>query len=82
MAILLLAWLAGAEWLIRISSRPHFAGVECLSADQQGVAENDARRASLERFIRSRWEAGDNEAELLVVEGLKHLKKLDGASDE
>ena len=48
----------------------------------KGVAENDARRASLERFIRSRWEAGDNEAELLVVEGLKYLKKLEGASDE
>ena len=48
----------------------------------KGVAENDARRASLERFIRKRWEAGDNEAEFLVVEGLKYLKKLDGSSDD
>ena len=48
----------------------------------KGVVENDARRASLERFIRQRWQAGDDEAELLVVEGLKHLKKLEGASDE
>ena len=48
----------------------------------KGVAENDVRRASLERFIRKRWEAGDNEAEFLVVEGLKYLKKIDGTSDE
>ena len=48
----------------------------------KGVAENDVRRASLERFIRKRWEAGDNEAEFLVVEGLKCLKKIDGTSDE
>ena len=48
----------------------------------KGVAENDVRRASLGRFIRKRWEAGDNEAEFLVVEGLKYLKKIDGTSDE
>jgi hypothetical protein len=48
----------------------------------KGVAENDVRRASLERFIRKRWEAGDNDAEFLVVEGLKSLKKIDGTSDE
>jgi hypothetical protein len=48
----------------------------------KGVAENDVRRASLERFIRKRWEAGDNEAEFLVVEGLKYLKKIDSTSDE
>ena len=48
----------------------------------KGVAENDARLATLERFIRKRWEAGDNEAEFLVVEGLKYLKKIDGTSDE
>ena len=48
----------------------------------KGVAENDARRASLERFIRKRWEAGGNETEFLVVEGLKYLKRLDGSSDD
>jgi hypothetical protein len=47
-----------------------------------GIDPNDARRATLERFIRKRWEAGDNETEFLVVEGLKHLKKLDGSSDD
>jgi hypothetical protein len=47
-----------------------------------GIDENDARRAALENFIRQRWEAGVNEAELLVVEGLKHLKKLDGSLEE
>jgi hypothetical protein len=44
-----------------------------------GIAENDARRNKLGRFIRSRWEAGDNETEFLAVEGLKYLKKLDGS---
>ena len=29
-----------------------------------------------------RWEAGGNETEFLVVEGLKYLKKLDGASED
>ena len=48
----------------------------------KGVAENDARRVSLERFIRRRWEAGGNETEFLVVEGLKYLKKLDGSSED
>jgi len=44
-----------------------------------GIAENDARRDKLGRFIRSRWEAGGNETELLAAEGLKYLKKLDGS---
>jgi hypothetical protein len=44
-----------------------------------GIAENDALREQLKRFIRERWEAGDNETELLAVEGLKYLKKLDGS---
>ena len=35
--------------------------------------------AKLKRFIRKRWEAGDNETELLAVEGLKYLKQLDGS---
>ena len=30
-------------------------------------------------FIQQRWEAGDNETELLTVEGLKYLKQLDGS---
>ena len=34
------------------------------------------------RFIRKRWEAGGNETEFLVVEGLKYLKRLDGSSDD
>jgi hypothetical protein len=41
------------------------------------VDVNDERRATLERFIRKRCEAGTRDTELLVVEGLRHLKKLD-----
>jgi hypothetical protein len=48
----------------------------------KGIDANDARRVTLERFIRKRWEAGDNETEFLVVEGLKYLKKLDGSSED
>jgi hypothetical protein len=44
-----------------------------------GVDENDERRATLERFIRQRCEAGANDTELLVVDGLKYLKKLDAS---
>ena len=47
-----------------------------------GLDENDARRASLERFIRKRWEAGNNETEFLAVEGLKYLKSLEGSSTD
>ena len=43
----------------------------------KGVDENDTRRTALEQFIRKRCEAGIEDAEILVVEGLKHLKKLD-----
>jgi hypothetical protein len=43
----------------------------------QGVHENDARRASLERFIRQRREAGVEDVEMLAVAGLKFLKQLD-----
>jgi hypothetical protein len=46
----------------------------------RGIAENDARRATLKRFLRKRWEAGDSETEFLAVEGLKYLKKLDDPS--
>ena len=42
-----------------------------------GVDQNDQRRATLNRFIRNRFEAGVTDTELLVVEGLKHLRQLD-----
>jgi hypothetical protein len=44
-----------------------------------GIDENDARWALLRHFIQQRREAGDNETEILAVEGLKYLKKLDGS---
>ena len=47
-----------------------------------GLDENDALRTSLERFIRKRWEAGNNETEFLAVEGLKYLKSLEGSSTD
>jgi hypothetical protein len=47
-----------------------------------GIDENDARRASLQRFIQQRCEAGAVDTELLAVEGLKYLKGLEGLSDE
>ena len=46
------------------------------------VDENDVRRATLERFIRQRCEAGATDAELMVVEALKYLKRLDEFGDE
>jgi hypothetical protein len=42
------------------------------------VDEHDERRATLDRFIRKRCEAGATDAELVVVEALKYLKRLDG----
>ena len=33
------------------------------------------RAGQLRHFIAERWEAGDNETELLAVEGLKYLKR-------
>jgi hypothetical protein len=47
-----------------------------------GIDENDARRASLQRFIRLRCEAGQTDTELLAVEGLKYLKGLEGLADD
>jgi hypothetical protein len=41
------------------------------------VDENDERRATLERFIRKRYEAGECDPEALTVEGLTFLKKID-----
>ena len=43
----------------------------------RGADENDERRATLDRFIRKRCDAGVTDAELLVVEALKYLKRLD-----
>ena len=42
-----------------------------------GIAMDDERREKLKRFIRERREAGETDAEVLAVEGLKHLKELD-----
>src|SRR5689334_16590704 len=47
-----------------------------------GIDENDARRESLQRFIRQRCEAGETDTELLAVEGLKYLKGLEGLSED
>ena len=47
-----------------------------------GIDENDARRASLQRFIRQRCEAGKTDTELLAVEGLKYLKGLEGLPED
>jgi hypothetical protein len=47
-----------------------------------GVDRNDVRRATLERFIRQRCEAGADDSELLAVDGLKYLKHLDAFGDE
>jgi hypothetical protein len=62
---------------------PDVAGVaferawKVYSLINKGVHENDERRATLDRFIRKRCDAGVTDAELLVVEGLKYLKRLD-----
>lgn len=47
-----------------------------------GIDENDARRASLQRFIRQRCDAGETDTELLAVEGLKFLKSLERLSED
>jgi len=47
-----------------------------------GLDENDARKASLQRFIRRRGEAGQTDTELLAVEGLKYLKSLEGLPED
>lgn len=46
------------------------------------IDENDARRASLQRFIRQRCDAGETDAELLAVQGLKYLKSLEGVAED
>jgi hypothetical protein len=42
-----------------------------------GDGENDPRRAILDRFLRKQWDAGVTDVELLAIEGLKFLKRLD-----
>ena len=41
------------------------------------VDENDQRSSTLDRFIRNQFEAGVTDVEVLVVEGLKYLRRLD-----
>ena len=43
----------------------------------RAIEMSDPRRTVLECFIRQRCAAGVDDTEVLVVEGLKHLKKLD-----
>jgi hypothetical protein len=41
------------------------------------IDEHDERRATLDRFIRKQCEAGATDTEIVVVEALKYLKRLD-----
>ena len=41
------------------------------------VPVDDARRATLDRFLRKQRDAGVTDVEMLAVEGLKFLKRLD-----
>ena len=54
-------------------------GVGVYLLINSGISDNDALREKLKHFIRMRCEAGDNDTELLAVEGLKYLKQLDGS---
>ena len=47
-----------------------------------GIDDNDPRRASLQRFIRQRCDAGESDTESLAIEGLKFLKGLERLSEE
>jgi len=42
-----------------------------------GVDESDQRSVALDYFIREQCEAGVTDVEVLVVEGLKYLRRLD-----
>lgn len=42
------------------------------------IDPNDERRATLERYICKRCEAGEQDPDMLTVDGLAYLKKLDG----
>ncbi len=43
------------------------------------IDPNDARQSTLERYIYKRSEAGEQDLDMLTVEGLAFLKKLDGS---
>jgi hypothetical protein len=45
------------------------------------VDEQDEKRALLDRFIRSRCTAGASDPELLVVEALQYLKRLEESGE-
>jgi hypothetical protein len=45
------------------------------------VDENDQRRASLTRYIRKRYEAGDRDEDELIMAGLVYLRMLDSMRD-
>lgn len=42
-----------------------------------GVDEHDQRRTTLDRFIKQCCDAGATDPEMVVVEALKYLKRLD-----
>jgi hypothetical protein len=41
------------------------------------VNENDARRCALERYLKQRCQAGENDPDELTSAGLTYLKRLD-----
>jgi hypothetical protein len=45
------------------------------------VDERDEKRALLDRFIRNRCTAGASDPELLVVEALQYLKRLEESGE-
>jgi hypothetical protein len=74
------------DWLENGMAEPDIVETACVRAwsvylmINRDLDQNDARRALLRRFLRIRWEAGNSDAELLAVEGLKYLKSLEGSS--
>jgi hypothetical protein len=77
-----------ADWLENGMADPDIVETACARAwsvylmINRDLDQNDARRALLRRFLRIRWEAGNSDAELLAVEGLKYLKSLEGSSTD
>jgi hypothetical protein len=45
------------------------------------VSENDARRCTLERYLKKRCQAGENDPEELASAGLSYLRRLDVLCD-
>jgi hypothetical protein len=76
------------DWLENGMADPDIVETACARAwsvylmINRDLDQNDARRALLRRFLRIRWEAGNSDAELLAVEGLKYLKSLEGSSTD